>query len=181
MFATLLPLTLTLLSFSNVFQTEPRAVYVSAGLGVEGITVGYSTKSSVIAKFGKEYALVEHNKYSYEIRYGTGMSFWYRYDDPEEIIFSIGLGPETHAFTGRGIVVGRSTLQDVFNAYGKSGFFTTSAEESWFADYRGIQFHVEYKATDEMLTSREKSLLKRKVIAIQVELESEVIRSQDSP
>ena len=181
MFVTLIPLVLTLLSYSTAAQAEPRAVYATAGLGIEGIAVGYSTKKSVFSKFGDDFSLIEHEKYSYEMRYNTGMSFWYRYDDHEQKIFSIQLRPESHAFTSRGIVVGRSTLQDVFDAYGKSGFFTTSAEESWFFDYPGIQFHVEFKANDWRLNSREKKLLKRKVIAIQIESESAQIQKTAEP
>jgi len=151
-----------------VAQAQRRAVYVTAGLGVEGITVGYSTKNSVTSKYGNDYALLEHNNYSYELKYNdTGMSFWYRHDDPEQKIFSIGFRPESGAFTGRGIVVGRSTLQDVFNVYGKSELSTTSAEETWFVEYQGIKFHIEYKATDKLRQGPEK-LLKRKIIEIEI-------------
>jgi hypothetical protein len=76
-------LSVTLFVFANLVQTEGRAVYVAAGFGIDGITVGYSTKNSVTSKYGDDYALIEHNHYSYEIRYrDTGMSFWYRYEDP---------------------------------------------------------------------------------------------------
>lgn len=160
-------LSVTLFVFANLVQTEGRAVYVAAGFGIDGITVGYSTKNSVTSKYGDDYSLIEHNHYSYEIRYrDTGMSFWYRYEDPEQKIFSIALRPESRAFTGQGIVVGRSTLQDVFNAYGKSKPHTTSAEESWFFEYQGIQFHVEYKSDDQRVTLEQ--LLKRKVIEIEI-------------
>ena len=154
--------------FANLVQTEGRAIYVAAGLGIEGITVGYSTRNSVTSKYGDDYVLIEHNNYSYEIRYrDTGKSFWYRYHDPEQRIFSIGLRRESRAFTGRGIVVGRSSLQDVFNAYGKSEFSTSSAEETWFVEYQGIKFHIEYKSTDNRLIVPEK-LLKRRVIEIEI-------------
>ena len=160
-------LSVTLSVFVNLVQTEDRAVYVAAGLGIDGITVGYSTKNSVTSKYGDDYVLIEHNHYSYEIRYrDTGMSFWYRYEDPEQKIFSIALRPESRAFTGRGIVVGRSSLKDVFNAYGKSEFHTTSAEETWFFEYQGIKFHIEYKSSDKSLVPEK--LIKRRVIEIEI-------------
>lgn len=160
-------LSVTLSVFANFVQTEGRAVYVAAGLGIDGITVGYSTKNSVTSKYGDDYALIEHEKYSYEIRYrDTGMAFWYRYDDPEQRIFSIGLRRESRAFTGRGIVVGRSNLQDVFNAYGKSEFYTTSAEETWFFEYQGIKFHIEHKSSDKSVVPEK--LLKRRIIEIEI-------------
>lgn len=65
-FATLVITSLTLAVFLNVAQTERRAVYVSPGIGIEGIAVGYSTKDTVILKFGNDYSLIEHNKYSYD-------------------------------------------------------------------------------------------------------------------
>src|ERR1044072_9619855 len=103
-------LSVTISVFVNVVQAQSRTVYVAAGLGIEGITVGYSTKNSVTAKYGDDYALIEHDHYSYEIRYrATGMSFWYRYDDPEQKIFSLSMRPESRAFTAGGIVVGRSS------------------------------------------------------------------------
>ena len=105
-------LSVTLSVFANLMQTEGRAVYVAAGFGIDGITVGYSTKNSVTTKYGDDYELIEHNHYSFEIRYrDTGTSFWYRYEDPGQKIFSIGLRPESRAFTGQGIVVGSSSLQ----------------------------------------------------------------------
>ena len=160
-------LSLALSVFANLVQAEDRAVYAAAGLGIEGITVGYSTKNSVTSKYGDDYELIKHNTYSYEIKYrDKGRSFWYRYEDPEQRIFSIGLRRESRAFTGRGIVVGRSILQDVFNAYGKSEFFTTSAEETWFVEYHGIKFHIEYKSSDKKLVPEK--LLKRKVIEIEI-------------
>lgn len=160
-------LSVTLSVFANLVQSEGRAVYVAAGLGIDGITVGYSTKNSVTSKYGDDYALIEHNHYSYEIRYrDTGMSFWYRYEDPEQRIFSIGLRPESRAFTGQGIVVGRSSLQDVFNAYGKSESSTTSAEETWFFEYPGIKFHIEHKSSDKSVVPEK--LLKRRIIEITI-------------
>jgi hypothetical protein len=157
----------TLSVIANLVQTEGRAVYAAAGLGIDGITVGYSTKNSVTSKYGDDYALIEHNHYSYEIRYrDTGMSFWYRYEDPEQRIFVIGLRRESRAFTGRGIVVGHSSLQDVFNAYGKSESYTTSAEETWFFEYQGIKFHIEHKSSDKSVVPEK--LLKRRIIEIEI-------------
>jgi hypothetical protein len=54
----------TLSVIANLVQTEGRAVYAAAGLGIDGITVGYSTKNSVTSKYGDDYALIEHNHYS---------------------------------------------------------------------------------------------------------------------
>lgn len=152
-------------------QVRPQTLYAAAGIGVEGITVGHSTKSSVAAKYGDKYDLVEHNKYSYEMNYEEyGLSFWYRYSDPEQKIFAIAVKPNSRGFTSRGIVVGRSTLKDVLDAYGKTEFGTTTAEETWFAEYSelGIAFHVEYKSSDTGKDFKQVKLLKRKIIEIEI-------------
>ena len=152
-------------------QVRPQALYAAAGIGVEGITVGHSTKSSVASKYGDKYDLIEHNKYSYEMNYEEyGLSFWYRYSDPGQKIFAIAVKPNSHGFTSRGIVVGRSTLKDVLDAYGKTEFSTTSSEETWFAEYPelGIAFHVEYKSSDNDKGGDQQKLLKRKIIEIEI-------------
>ena len=147
---------------------QTQSIYVTAGLGIEGIAVGYSTKKTVTAKYGAEEVLTEHNKYSYEMRYEEqGISFWYRSNDPEQKIFAISLRPKSHAFTSRGIVVGRSTLKDVFDAYGKARFSTSSSETYWFVEYEGISFYVEYKPGDKKSWTPEE-LLKRKITEIEV-------------
>jgi hypothetical protein len=151
-----------------LIQSSSRPVYVAAGLGIDGIAVGYSTKKTVLAKYGEEDSLIEHDKNSLEMKYDDqGMSFWYRAEDPVQKIFAISLWPESRGFTGQGIVVGRSTLKDVFDAYGKAEFGTTSDEKTWFVEYPGISFHVEYKSSDKQHWTPEE-LLKRKVIEIEI-------------
>jgi len=156
------------LSVSFLAQSQTRVVYVAPGLGIDGITVGYSTKNSVTSKYGDDYSLIEHNKYSYEMKYyDQGMSFWYRYGDPEQKIFSISVRGSSRGFTGRGIFVGRSTLQDVVDAYGKVDGFSPFAQETWSVEYSGVVFHVAYKESDNTRWTREQ-LLKRKIVEIEV-------------
>ena len=148
------------------------SVYVSPGIGIEGVAVGYSTMDSVVARYGKDFGLLEHNKYSYEMSYEQlGLSFWYRYDDPEKKIFSIALKPASHAFTSRGVIVGKSRLRDVLTAYGKSGFSTTAADETWFFAYAGVEFHVEYDRQKDRAGWKPEKILSRKVIKIVIAAE----------
>src|SRR5262245_25812519 len=143
---------LFLLTALTTFSLEARGfctdsknmpLYISAGIGIEGVTVGHSTMNTVVAKYGNKFSLVEHKQYSYEIRYeDLGLSFWYKYADPDKKIFSIAVSAPCHGFTSRSIVVGESKLKDVFNAYGKTESLTTTADESWFFEYPGIAFHI---------------------------------------
>ena len=100
---------------------------ITDGFGVNGIIVGRSTMSDVVSRYGEDFELVEHNKYSYEAKYmGMGLSFFYCYTDEEKKIFSIKIKPPFHGITSRGIIVGESTLQDVFDLYGKVEPYTTT-------------------------------------------------------
>ena len=159
----LLVVTVTLL-----VQAQTQPIYVTAGIGVDGIAVGYSTKNSVTAKYGEQFQLVEHNKHSYEMKYeAQGISFWYRFEDPQQKIFAISVWPKSRGFTAADIVVGRSTLKDVFDAYGKAEFSTTDNNKTWFVEYPGISFHVEYKPDDKNRRTPEQ-LMKRKIVEIEI-------------
>lgn len=153
---------------------ESRSVYLAAGVGIEGIAVGYSTKDSVTAKYGNDFELITHEVYSYEMRYADrGLSFWYRYSDPAQKIFCIGVRPPCHGFTSRGIVVGSSKLEDVFKAYGETTLSTSSAREHWSADYPGIHFLIDHKESDSFKDDNKK-YLNRKIVEIDiVQIESE--------
>ena len=160
---------------------ETRSVYLAPGIGIEGIAVGYSTRSSVIAKYGDDFSLFTHGVYSYEMRYWDhGLSFWYRYSDPAQKIFTISVERPCHCFTSRGIVVGRSTLKDVFKAYGETELSTSTALDFWWAEYPGIAFLIEQKPKDDVIKDREK-MMKRKVVEIEIlQFESRAREDGDS-
>jgi hypothetical protein len=161
-------ITFFVLLLTLLVQPQTPPVYVTAGIGVDGVAVGYSTRNTVTARYGDGYQLVEHNKYSYEMKYEViGMSFWYRFEDPQQKIFAISVWPKSRGFTAGGIVVGRSTLKDVFDEYGKAEFGTTTSEKSWYVEYPGISFHVEYKPRDKEHWTPEE-LLKRKIVEIEI-------------
>lgn len=147
---------------------ESRSVYLAAGVGIEGIAVGYSTKSSVTAKYGNDFELITHKVYSYEMRYSDlGLSFWYRYSDPEQKIFCISVRPPCNGFTSRGIVVGSSKLKDVFKAYGETELSTSTGWDWWYAEYPGIEFLIDYKQGDS-LNDENKKYLNRKIVEIDI-------------
>jgi hypothetical protein len=125
-------------------EGTPQAVGVIEGVGIDGIRIYQSTKDDVAAVYGKGFELVGHNKYSYEMIYGkTGLSFYFCYNDPEEKIFEVQIAPPHKAMTTKGIVVGESTLQDVFALYGKVDLSPTAESGIKAAEYDGVQFFVE--------------------------------------
>lgn len=93
---------------------------VNEGESLDNIKIGKSTADDVISKYGENYKLINHRKYSYEMIYKElGLSFYYCQNDAKKEIFVIEIEPPFKAVTGKGIILGESTFADVFNAYGK--------------------------------------------------------------
>ena len=99
-------------------QTNKLKV-VREGVGFDGIVVGKSTMADVIKKFGKDYNLKTHKKYSYQLIYPNGVSFYVCQADKRKQIFDIEMRAPFEAKTSKGITIGKSTLEDIYKIYGK--------------------------------------------------------------
>ncbi len=106
---------------------------VREGVGFDGIVVGRSTMADVAKKFGKGYKLKAHKKYSYQMIYPNGASFYYCQSDKRKQIFDIELRAPFEGKTSRGITLGKSTLEDIYKIYGKK-----SKDEG--LQYPGVSF-----------------------------------------
>lgn len=104
---------------------------VKEGVGFDGITVGRSTRADVIKKYGKNYKTKNFGKYSTQLIYPGGISFYYCQSDKRQQIFDIELRAPFKAKTSKGIVLSQSTLQDIYRIYGKS---------KDGLEYRGVSF-----------------------------------------
>ncbi|MEO6587916.1 MAG: DUF4309 domain-containing protein [Pyrinomonadaceae bacterium] len=113
---------------------QPASTYKIAkeGIGVEGITVGKSDKKDVEKKFGKSYKLVKNGKYSFQMIYKNGLSFYLCQTDKKQEIFDIEIRSPYRVKTLKGIKLRESTLEDVNKIYGK-------AKEG--LRYRGVEFY----------------------------------------
>lgn len=146
-------------------DARPREL-LSEGLGVGRIYVGHSTPDDVASVYGKTFETVEHGAYSYEMRYASlGLSFWYCRADMQKRIFDINAVSPFNGFTARGIVLGKSTLRDVFAVYGNVDPMTSSTKDYWSFAYPGVEFAIPYKELGGKPVS---ALLGSKVIAIEV-------------
>jgi hypothetical protein len=146
-------------------DSRPREL-ISEGLGVGRIYVGLSTAADVAALYGKTFETVEHGAYSSEMRYASlGLSFWYCRADTQQRIFDINAAAPFKGFTARGVSLGKSTLRDVFKAYGEAEPTTSSRHESWSFAYPGVEFNIPYKDIQGKAVS---TLLGMKVTAIDV-------------
>ena len=118
-------------------KTSPKVKVLQEGVGLDGIKVGKSTADDVIKKFGKNYKLVKYKKYSAQLVYPGGISFYYCQSEKKRTIFDIELRAPFQAKTSRGIVLSKSTLEDVYKIYGKS---------KDGLEYRGVSFfYAKYK------------------------------------
>jgi hypothetical protein len=106
---------------------------VREGVGFDRIVVGKSTMADVTKKFGKNYKLKTHKKYSYQMIYPNGISFYACQSDKRRQIFDIEMRAPFEARTSRGIALGTSTLEDIYKIYGKR-----KKEEG--LQYRGVSF-----------------------------------------
>jgi len=124
-----------------VSQTQPELGPIKDGIGVGHILIGVSNAADVEARYGKKYKLSNMNDYSYRMDYADlGLAFYYCYKDEAKKIF---LGEVHQGVTSKGIVVGESTLKDVFRVYGERA----SGGQPYIYEYKGIQFYIEHETT----------------------------------
>ena len=106
---------------------------IKEGKGMSGITIGKSTMDDVIKKFGKEYKWIVNKKYSFQMNYyKLGLAFYICQSDKQKEVFVLEIKQPYQAKTSKGIILGKSTAEDIKRIYGKS----LSGLE-----YRGVSFY----------------------------------------
>ena len=119
--------------------------FVNEGVSYDSILIGKSTESDVIAVYGKDYKLINHKGYSYEMIYkNLGLSFYYCAADPNKEIFVVEIEPPSKAVTSKGIKLGESTFAEVAELYGDDGEKTYSE-----SDYDGVYFYSDEDDEEE--------------------------------
>lgn len=131
-------LLLSLFLFSSVFaqnkaKSQENYNIIKEGKGMSGITIGRSSMDDVIKKFGKEYKWIVNKKYSYQMNYyRLGLAFYICQSDKKKQVFVMEIKAPYKAKTSKGIILGKSTVEDIKRVYGKS----LSGLE-----YRGVSFY----------------------------------------
>ncbi len=109
-----------------------------AGVGVDGLKVGKSTRADVIAKYGRNFTTKEYGEYSVQMIYRNGMSFYYCQEDKQQEIFVIEMRSPAKAKTAKGIVLGKSPVSDLRKKYGKpKKGLRFKGIEFYYETYRG--------------------------------------------
>ncbi|MGH9928632.1 MAG: hypothetical protein ACREA9_05295 [Pyrinomonadaceae bacterium] len=145
------------ISFGN--QTSSQRGPIKDGIGLGEILIGTSTAADVEARHGTKYELKNRRNYSYRMDYtDVQLAFYYCYQDPKKKIFLV----EVHdGVTGKGIVIGRSTMKEVVAIYGKK-----SGGSDVIFEYPGIQFYFEARTETE--AKDEALAMNRKVIEVDI-------------
>ncbi len=137
-----LALIITLLAGLSIpAEAQRRSSFkvAKAGVGVDGIRVGRSTRADVIRKYGRGFKTVKHGKYSAQMKYRNGMSFYYCQKDRKQEIFDIELRSPAKVKTAKGIVLGKSTVGQLRRKYGKplNDGLQFRGIEFYYTTYRG--------------------------------------------
>lgn len=143
----------------TVSQTQSQVDRIKDGIGLGEILIGVSSTADVEARYGTKYKLLNRNDYSYRMDYADlGLAFYYCLKDEKKRIFLVELH---QGVSSKGIIVGQSTLRDVFRIYGKS-----SGEQTDIHEYEGIQFYMEHDPTAGARDSAAR--LDKKVVEIDI-------------
>ncbi|MGB9181505.1 MAG: hypothetical protein WCB68_19910 [Pyrinomonadaceae bacterium] len=154
---------LTVAAHSATAQ-ETKSFTLREGVGIGRVVVGVSTRKDVMAEFGGYVMLIGHDD-TFEMGYDDiGVSFWYRRDDPRKRIIRITFEAPAEAVTTRGISLDKNTLRDAANIYGKTKLRILSCADSYYYEYPGIQFHVDYDFDNET----ESEVIEKKITQIVV-------------
>ena len=119
-------------------ETTKNLKVIKEGVGIEGLKIGKSTMADVAKKFGKDYKWVVNKKYSYQMTYAKlGLAFYMCQTDKNKEIFDIEIRAPFQAKTSKGVILSKSSLDDVYKIYGKS---------KDGLEYRGVSFfYANYK------------------------------------
>ncbi|MCJ8314199.1 MAG: ankyrin repeat domain-containing protein [Saccharospirillaceae bacterium] len=120
-------------------STEPVKLLDGEGIGL--IKINSATHADVVSQYGENFELIIHKKYSIQIKYTIGLSFYYKYHDDEGVIFSIAVRKPFNGETKKNINISTNTLGDVFEKYGKAK--KLNAGKYIIYSYPGIDFNFD--------------------------------------
>lgn len=146
---------------ATVSQTQSQLGRIKDGIGLGEILIGVSNAADVEARYGMKYKLINKNDYSYRMDYADlGLAFYYCLKDEKKRIFLVELH---QGVSSKGIIIGQSTLRDVFRLYGEQSI---GEDQSDIHEYKGIQFYLEHDPSTDAKDSAAK--LDKKVVEIDI-------------
>lgn len=132
-------LILLLAGFTLTAEAQKSSYKIAkAGVGIDGLKIGKSTRADVIRKYGRNFKTIKHGSYSAQMKYRNGMSFYYCQKDRRQQVFDIELRSPAKVKTAKGIVLNKSLVSDLRKKYGKpKKGLRFKGIEFYYATYRG--------------------------------------------
>jgi hypothetical protein len=120
---------------------------VIPGVGINSIIINETSFNDIETKYGKNYTLINHNNFSFEMYYqDIGLSCYYKQSDLMKKIFFIKLTKLFEAYTNNGIIFdldSQVTVADIVAYYGrKQSYLSSNGNNQAYLDYNGIMFYV---------------------------------------
>lgn len=127
-------------------QPPPQTLdaLVEDGVGFGGARLDMK-RAELDEKLGAPAHVVQHERYSIELDYPNGVHAYTCFGDSDAKIFYLEATAPLRVATTRGIMLGKSTMRDVFRAYGKGKWLTSDGEDFWRVEYDdlGVGFAVD--------------------------------------
>jgi transcription initiation factor TFIIB len=144
------------------------------------------TKQMIIDRFGPPNEEIPHNSYSVQMKYKElGIDFYYLTPTPltdnlpsiptdipkkktESLIISIAFEAPYPGKTEEGIILNRSTMEEVFRMLGNEILLTADDYPYWWADYSGISFYIHRDLSQKPFPFNEQEYLHQQIVRISV-------------
>ena len=117
----LVSIVLLLAGFSTTATAQKKSSFkiATAGVGIDGLRIGKSTRADVIKKYGRGFRTIKNGSYSTQMKYRNGLSFYYCQKDRKQEIFVMEMRSPARGKTARGIILGKSNTNQLIRKYGQ--------------------------------------------------------------
>lgn len=135
-----------------VDTTEPKIKLIIRGVGIDGNIINLTTSHLIIEKYGEPDEIVNHNHFSFELKYlASGISFFYKQDDPIQLIYLMIAMPHANCATETGMCLNNElTISDVMAHYGVGETRATDFSDEAYMEFSGINFYAKKNDLKEL-------------------------------
>ncbi|KXZ25230.1 hypothetical protein AYB33_08890 [Leptospira santarosai] len=155
-------------------HTQLPLVTIQEGIEIPDLLLKKTKFEDVESKFGNQYIrnYLYLNPGEKEIRYESlGLSLIFESDYENALLQEIGMEPPFRAITSKGITLGKNTLQEAIDAYGRESIWEIKEESYWCIRYSKIRFCAEKNPSafqDEYHPDNKPFYLKQKIQKISI-------------
>ena len=125
-------------------QIRKQEFVIKAGRGFDKYEIKHTSLLQIITDFGLSYNFIEKKNYSvYIFEYKNfGLTFYFNDNNSDASLQSIEFRKPFLGITETGIRLGKSTMLDVKEVYGKLDWYSTNGAKYWWSEHAGIEFGV---------------------------------------